>query len=108
MATSSQLDSKDILEMVVVSRDSEPTIKEIMEYWRHVRTLRRCDGCNRHMTCWSANGVSYFPKAVFSVCSNKEVRESFRRLQEMKERKPLGYFAIKSKWFKVIQNLLRG
>ena len=98
MATSSQLDSKDTLEMVVVSRDSEPTIEEMMEYWRNIRTLRRCDGCSRHMTCWRVDSIAYFPKAILRVCSNKDVREAVLRMQEMKKDKPLGYYAITGKW----------
>lgn len=108
MKTLPQADNQQMTVPVETTLEPEPTLEEMMEYWRHIRIISKCDGCSRHVTCWSANGVSYFPKAVFSVCSNKEVREAFRRLQEMKEGKPLGYFAIKGKWFKVIQNLLRG
>ena len=108
MATRSQLDSKDTLEMVGVSRDSEPMIEEMMEHWRHIRTLGRCDGCSRHMTCWRVDNIAYFPEAVLRICSNKDVREAVLRMQEMKKDKPLGYYAITGKWlmFKELNALL--
>ena len=76
-----------------------PTLEEMREYWGHQRTLRRCDGCGRRSTCWEIEGVSYSPEVVLGTCPYREVREAVRRMQEMTEGKPPGYYAITGVWF---------
>ncbi|MFX0135408.1 MAG: hypothetical protein ACFFDN_17320 [Candidatus Hodarchaeota archaeon] len=98
MATRTQLNSKNTLEIVVISRDSEPMIKDVMEHRRYLRILGRCDGCSRNMTYWSVDNIAYFPEAVLRICSNKDVREAVLRMQEMIKDKPLYYYAISGKW----------
>ena len=73
---------------------TEPTLEEIRGYWGHQRTLRRCDSCGRQSACWSIEGASYRPEVILGTCPDRDVREAVRRIKEMTEGKPMGYYEI--------------
>ena len=78
----------------------------MMECWGRQLTLRRCEGCGLRSTCFNIEGTFYRPEVILRTCPDRDVREAVRRMQEMTEGKPTGYYAITGDWFECWSNII--